>query len=208
MIDHRVVRLCWFQVMFWGVRELKRVQLLSVDRPRVEIECAGKVLKSTTIPNISKNCNFETSPILHLDVVSSKSALWTLLINWCLVKDSADCGKILKSWTSVFVITCPFIIFITQCDKNTLIFCCKNVYVMLTLWLKKRAQNSSIFFCRCEQGSECRMRANLWMCRSTGIHKVCILSVLYSIGHVDTVKWQGMPIFPQLTWNYCKPDNH
>ncbi|CAB1331252.1 unnamed protein product, partial [Coregonus sp. 'balchen'] len=30
------------QVLFWGLRDLKRVNLATVDRPRVDIECAGK----------------------------------------------------------------------------------------------------------------------------------------------------------------------
>ena len=28
-----------FEVLFWGLRDLKRVQFLPVDRPRVDVEC-------------------------------------------------------------------------------------------------------------------------------------------------------------------------
>ncbi|XP_053322427.1 fer-1-like protein 6 [Spea bombifrons] len=46
------------EVLFWGVRELKRVQLLSVDRPQVMIECAGKGVKSCVIQSYKNNPNF------------------------------------------------------------------------------------------------------------------------------------------------------
>ncbi|XP_069776592.1 fer-1-like protein 6 isoform X1 [Narcine bancroftii] len=46
------------EVFFWGLRELKRVQLLDVDRPQVFIECAGINIKSSIIQNYKKNPNF------------------------------------------------------------------------------------------------------------------------------------------------------
>ncbi|XP_075070137.1 fer-1-like protein 6 isoform X2 [Mixophyes fleayi] len=46
------------EVLFWGVRELKKVQLLSVDRPQVMIECAGKGVKSSVIQSYKSNPNF------------------------------------------------------------------------------------------------------------------------------------------------------
>uniref|UniRef100_A0A6I8N4Q4 Fer-1 like family member 6 n=1 Tax=Ornithorhynchus anatinus TaxID=9258 RepID=A0A6I8N4Q4_ORNAN len=46
------------QVLFWGVREMKKVQLLSVDRPQVLIECAGKGVKSCVIQSYKNNPNF------------------------------------------------------------------------------------------------------------------------------------------------------
>uniref|UniRef100_A0A4W5KHQ7 C2 domain-containing protein n=1 Tax=Hucho hucho TaxID=62062 RepID=A0A4W5KHQ7_9TELE len=48
------------QVLFWGLRELKKVQLLSVDRPQVFIECAGKGLRSSVIQSYKNNPNFTT----------------------------------------------------------------------------------------------------------------------------------------------------
>ncbi|GFQ89065.1 otoferlin, partial [Trichonephila clavata] len=55
------------EVLFWGLRELKRVHLMTVDRPRVDIECAGHVLQSSIILNYKKNPNFST-PVKHFDV--------------------------------------------------------------------------------------------------------------------------------------------
>uniref|UniRef100_G3VT64 Fer-1 like family member 6 n=1 Tax=Sarcophilus harrisii TaxID=9305 RepID=G3VT64_SARHA len=46
------------EVLFWGVREMKKVQLLSVDRPQVLIECAGKGVKSCVIQSYKNNPNF------------------------------------------------------------------------------------------------------------------------------------------------------
>uniref|UniRef100_A0AAQ4Q0Y1 Fer-1 like family member 6 n=1 Tax=Gasterosteus aculeatus aculeatus TaxID=481459 RepID=A0AAQ4Q0Y1_GASAC len=48
------------EVLFWGMRELKKVQLLSVDRPQVFIECAGKTLRSSVIQKYKSNPNFPT----------------------------------------------------------------------------------------------------------------------------------------------------
>ncbi|XP_076320149.1 otoferlin-like isoform X2 [Tachypleus tridentatus] len=55
------------EVLFWGMRDLKRVHLMTVDRPRADIECAGKVLQSSVILNYKKNPNF-TTPVKHFDV--------------------------------------------------------------------------------------------------------------------------------------------
>ncbi|KTF72534.1 hypothetical protein cypCar_00023706 [Cyprinus carpio] len=46
------------QVLFWGLRELKKVQLLSVDRPQVFIKCAGGGVNSSVIQSYKKNPNF------------------------------------------------------------------------------------------------------------------------------------------------------
>ncbi|XP_076129182.1 otoferlin isoform X2 [Alosa pseudoharengus] len=48
------------EVLFWGLRDLKRVNLAQVDRPRVDIECAGRGVQSSLIQNYKKNPNFST----------------------------------------------------------------------------------------------------------------------------------------------------
>ncbi|CAG2103855.1 unnamed protein product, partial [Medioppia subpectinata] len=55
------------EVLFWGLRDLKRVQFMSVDRPRVDIECAGNILQSSIILNYKKNPNFMI-PVKHIDI--------------------------------------------------------------------------------------------------------------------------------------------
>lgn len=55
------------EVLFWGLRDLKRIHLLTVDKPRVDIECAGHILNSSIIQNAKKNPNFST-PVKFLDL--------------------------------------------------------------------------------------------------------------------------------------------
>ncbi|CAH1775865.1 unnamed protein product, partial [Owenia fusiformis] len=55
------------EVLFWGLRDLKRIQLTSVDRPRIDVECAGQVLQSSVIDNYKKNPNFLV-PVKSFDV--------------------------------------------------------------------------------------------------------------------------------------------
>uniref|UniRef100_H2Z079 C2 domain-containing protein n=1 Tax=Ciona savignyi TaxID=51511 RepID=H2Z079_CIOSA len=56
------------EVLFWGLRDLKRVQLISVDRPRVDIEIAGRCVSSCLINNYKKNPNF-AEPVKFIEDV-------------------------------------------------------------------------------------------------------------------------------------------
>ena len=56
------------------MRDLKRVQLTSVDKPRIDIECAGHVLQSAVIMNCKKNPNFSI-PVKYFDVVGLEITL-------------------------------------------------------------------------------------------------------------------------------------
>ncbi|TRY83688.1 hypothetical protein DNTS_034385 [Danionella cerebrum] len=55
------------EVLFWGLRELKKVQLLSVDRPQAFIKCAGSGVNSSVIASYKKSPNF-TTPLDSFDV--------------------------------------------------------------------------------------------------------------------------------------------
>lgn len=46
------------EVLLWGLRDLKRIHFMSVDRPRIDVECSGKILSSSVIQNAKKNPNF------------------------------------------------------------------------------------------------------------------------------------------------------
>lgn len=46
------------KVLLWGLRDLKRIHFMSVDRPRIDVECSGKILSSSIIQNAKKNPNF------------------------------------------------------------------------------------------------------------------------------------------------------
>uniref|UniRef100_A0A8D3D626 Fer-1 like family member 4 n=1 Tax=Scophthalmus maximus TaxID=52904 RepID=A0A8D3D626_SCOMX len=47
------------EVLFWGLRELKRVQLFEVERPLVRVECAGRQLESEEIESYKVHPNFK-----------------------------------------------------------------------------------------------------------------------------------------------------
>lgn len=48
------------KVLLWGLRDLKRIHFMSVDRPRIDVECSGTILSSSIIQNAKKNPNFPT----------------------------------------------------------------------------------------------------------------------------------------------------
>ncbi|MGH0182986.1 UNVERIFIED_CONTAM: hypothetical protein FKN15_010929 [Acipenser sinensis] len=55
------------EVLYWGLRDLKRVNLFEVERPQVKIECAGKMINSEEITDYKQNPNF-TELVQHFDV--------------------------------------------------------------------------------------------------------------------------------------------
>ncbi|XP_052775587.1 otoferlin-like isoform X2 [Mya arenaria] len=63
------------EILFWGVRDLKRVQLTSVDKPRIDVECAGHVLQSACILHCKKNPNFSV-PVKYFDVELPENELY------------------------------------------------------------------------------------------------------------------------------------
>uniref|UniRef100_A0A8C3K7Y9 C2 domain-containing protein n=1 Tax=Calidris pygmaea TaxID=425635 RepID=A0A8C3K7Y9_9CHAR len=55
------------EILFWGLRDLKRVNLFEVDQPQVIIECAGKKVESEVIMTYKENPNF-TELVKYMDV--------------------------------------------------------------------------------------------------------------------------------------------
>ncbi|KAL8179277.1 UNVERIFIED_CONTAM: hypothetical protein K2H54_062405, partial [Gekko kuhli] len=55
------------EILFWGLRDLKRVNLFEVDQPQVIIECAGKKVESEVITSFKENPNF-TELVKFVDV--------------------------------------------------------------------------------------------------------------------------------------------
>jgi hypothetical protein len=49
------------------LRGLKRIQWMTVDKPRVDVECAGHIIQSSVILNAKKNPNFSTT-VKFLDI--------------------------------------------------------------------------------------------------------------------------------------------
>lgn len=58
-----------WQVLYWGLRDLRRVNLFEVEKPQVRMECAGQMIESEEIANYKQNPNF-TEIVKHFDVVS------------------------------------------------------------------------------------------------------------------------------------------
>lgn len=46
------------EVLFWDLRDLKRIHFMSVDKPRIDVECSGTILSSSIIQNAKRNPNF------------------------------------------------------------------------------------------------------------------------------------------------------
>ncbi|XP_026674829.1 otoferlin-like isoform X6 [Ceratina calcarata] len=63
------------EVLFWGLRDLKRIHLMTVDKPRVDVECAGHILYSSVIMNAKKNPNFNT-PVKFLELELPEQELY------------------------------------------------------------------------------------------------------------------------------------
>lgn len=63
------------EVLFWGLRDLKRIHLLTVDRPRVDIECAGNILSSSVIQNAKRNPNF-SNPVKFMEIELPEQELY------------------------------------------------------------------------------------------------------------------------------------
>ncbi|NXB46384.1 FR1L4 protein, partial [Leucopsar rothschildi] len=55
------------EILFWGLRDLKRVNLFEVDEPQVIIECAGKKVESEVIVSYKENPNF-SELVKYMDV--------------------------------------------------------------------------------------------------------------------------------------------
>lgn len=58
-----------WQVLYWGLRDLKRVNLFEVEKPQIRMECAGQMIESEEIANYKQNPNF-SEIVKHFDVVS------------------------------------------------------------------------------------------------------------------------------------------
>ncbi|XP_046858767.1 otoferlin-like [Xenia sp. Carnegie-2017] len=85
MKKHRI------EVLFWGVREMKRLNLQTVDRPQVHIECAGEVIQSTVIANARRNPNFQ-NPVAFIDVELPENERYCPPLTVC-VRDCRTFGR-------------------------------------------------------------------------------------------------------------------
>ncbi|KAG7207640.1 hypothetical protein KM043_009260 [Ampulex compressa] len=52
------------EVVFWGVRDMRKINYVPVHKPRIIIECAGVHVKSEVMENAKKYCNFEEPHVM------------------------------------------------------------------------------------------------------------------------------------------------
>ena len=64
-----------FQVLCWGVRNMKKFQLANVTSPSIVFECGGHLRTSAKIKDTKKNPNF-TDSVLFFDVVRNFLPCW------------------------------------------------------------------------------------------------------------------------------------
>lgn len=73
------------EVIFWGIRQTKRIRLLSVKSPVVIIECGGYFIEST-IDNMEKNANFN-NPLKFIDIeLPEDERFWPPITVRCIEK--------------------------------------------------------------------------------------------------------------------------
>lgn len=57
------------EVIFWGVRDMKKMNCMSVNKPKITLECAGVHISSEVMENAKKFSNYE-EPRVIIDLVS------------------------------------------------------------------------------------------------------------------------------------------
>lgn len=61
------------EVIFWGVRDMRKINYVPVTKPRVVLECSGVHVKSEVMENAKKFSNFEENHVI-VDLVKRKRA--------------------------------------------------------------------------------------------------------------------------------------
>lgn len=57
------------EVIFWGLRNMKKIYMLPITKPKIKLEICGEILQSESIPDTRKTLNFP-DPLKYIDVVS------------------------------------------------------------------------------------------------------------------------------------------
>lgn len=100
------------EVLFWGLRDLKRINLMAVNHPRVEVEIAGKSIESEIIENYKKNPNFSI-PVKFIEDVELPDNQYLCPPITIKAKDTRTFGQDILLGTHIirnvskFFFTCP-----------------------------------------------------------------------------------------------------
>ncbi|GFV12248.1 otoferlin [Trichonephila clavipes] len=74
------------EILFWGLRELKRVHWKHIDRPRIDVDCAGKILHSSVIFNYRQHSNFHNT-VDYMDLLVGRKELRAYPVHFLSVKN-------------------------------------------------------------------------------------------------------------------------
>ncbi len=69
----------FWQILAWGLRNMKAYQLAAVSSPSLIVECGGQIVQTAIIKNIKKNPNFPGS-VMFLKVVHNLINLEQLIL--------------------------------------------------------------------------------------------------------------------------------
>lgn len=56
------------EIVFWGLRDLKKMYMLPIMKPKIKLDICGEILQSETISDTRKSLNFP-DPVKYIDVV-------------------------------------------------------------------------------------------------------------------------------------------
>jgi len=70
------------EVIFWGVRDMRKIKYMPVRKPRIIVECAGVHVKSEVMKNARKFSNF-AEPYIMIELVISKLSRDWLISKLC-----------------------------------------------------------------------------------------------------------------------------
>ncbi|GFT88061.1 otoferlin [Nephila pilipes] len=91
------------EILFWGLRELKRANWKYIDRPRIDVDCAGNILYSSVLLNYRQHSNFHNT-VEYMDLELPEQEEYLPPITFKLI-DTKSFGR--KNVIATHVITSP-----------------------------------------------------------------------------------------------------
>lgn len=70
-----------FEIIFWGVRDMKKINCISINKPKIILECSGIQIVSEVIENYKKYSNFNDNHVI-IDLVNIISCFFVKLTSF------------------------------------------------------------------------------------------------------------------------------